>query len=235
MSPELPAERRELARLTDEILEAKAEAGYHLWRVGEALRQIQSGELWRSGGYASFPDYLDRGAVVSKSFGYDLITVAKHFNLQTAQRYGVDKLGAVVKYVRATETKELPGDALAADIKVRAESGRFQTLPLHEATSSQIREATAILKAERAGRRRPPKVWAERVHQVADRLPGVKGVRKQQRVKATVSDQGEVMLSFRSIPAGEMLAFVTVLIDELVESGDRSALLAELERVIKDQ
>ena len=109
------------------------------------------------------------------------------------------------------------GDALAADIQIRDEQGRFITLPLHEATTSQIEHATSLLKERRAAARRPATEYVEAAARIASRLPPVKGVSKKQRVKVKKGEDGEVFVSFRDVSVSDVQEFVKVVLEELGE------------------
>ena len=104
---------------------------------------------------------------------------------------------------------------LAADIQVRDDQGRFVTVPLHEASTGQIEDATALLRERRVAARRPASRYIEAAARVADRLPPVKGVSKKQRVKVKKGEDGEVLVSFRDVAVSDVEEFVKVVLDEL--------------------
>lgn len=215
MSHDLTQDRAELERLTETIHQARSEAGRNLWVIGESLRRIREDALWESGSYSTFTDYLERGALVSRSFGYKLIKIAEQFNRPIAEQYGINKLQAVVKYIEVSPTDEQPGDVLAADIQIRDEQGRFVTVPLHDATTTQIEEATSLMKERLASAKRPDDRYVEAAARIAERLPKVKGVSAKQRVKVRKSADGEVFVSFRDVGVGDLGEFVRVVLEEM--------------------
>ncbi len=201
MPDDLPVLRQELARLTTVVQRAKSEAGRNLYLLGEALRQIRDRRLWTHGDYTSFSDYLRNGAEVGRTFAYSLMNVAAQFNVSIAERYGVDKLEAIVAYTRATGRRELPGDVLATDITVRDADGTFESISLHDASAGQIRDATRLLRERAAGRRKPPQAMVEAAERMIDHMPPVKGTRRRGRVSVRQAKDGTTLFDIRDIPA----------------------------------
>ena len=168
--------------------------------------------MWRSDEFASFDDYLERAVSISRSTAYRFMRVAQHFNAEIARRYGVEKLEAAIRYLQATPTEERPGDLLAAEIRLRDESGRFTTLSLHEATAAQIREATALLfDAKRAGMRIPSGL-RKQIGRLADALPPApKGTTRGERIRLARGKDGQLAVSFQAIPLDELGTFLALL------------------------
>jgi hypothetical protein len=209
---ELQRQRAELKALTDEIGTYKSEIGRAIYEIGRRLARVYEDALWRSDGYANFEDYLTRGVSISRTTAYRFMRIARHFNAEIAKRYGVEKLEAAIRYLQATPAEERPGDLLAAEIRLRDESGRFTTFSLHEATAAQIREATALLfDARRAGMRIPSGV-RKRMERLAEALPPApSGTSRGERVRLTRGKDGHLAVSFHAIPLDELRAFLELL------------------------
>ncbi len=80
--------------------------------------------------------------------------IAKHFSAEIAGRYGVTKLDAAMRYLRATRADEQPGDLLAVDVLVRMPNGRYKSLSLHRASAAQIEQAARTLEHNKSARSR---------------------------------------------------------------------------------
>ena len=209
-----PDDRNELERLTRVIEDAKSEAGRNLWLIGASLIHIRDQRLWTAGSYANFTDYAESGAQVSRSYGYDLMAIAAQFNEAVSERYGIDKLDAAVRYLRATPGSERPGDLLAADIKLKGDDGRFLSKPLHEASTHEIRQATTLVQQAKAARNKPGPEFLDAADRVASQLPAVKGVSAKTRVQVKKAKDGRVVVTFRDIPIDQLEAFVEVVGEE---------------------
>ena len=57
-----------------------------LYELGTLLRRVDDEQLWRADGYASFTDYLERGADVARTTARRCIDVTRHFNLEVERR-----------------------------------------------------------------------------------------------------------------------------------------------------
>jgi hypothetical protein len=204
--------RAVLEVLTAEICACKGVVGRGIYDIGIRLVRVHEQELWRSGRYDGFEDYLERAVAISRSTAYRFMRIARHFNAAIAERYGPDKLHAALGYLEATPADEQPGDLLAAEIRIREASGRFETVTLHEATATQIREATALLRdARRAGQRIPTKV-RRGVERLSEALPPApKGTGRRDRVRLTRSQDGQLAISFHAIPLDDLEAFLAVV------------------------
>lgn len=211
-------DRNVLNLLTEEIRASKNAVGRGIYDIGIRLVRVHDEELWQSGRYESFEYYLERGVVISRRTAYRFMRIARHFNAEIAQRYGPDKLDAALGYLQATPAEEQPGDLLAAEIRIRNAAGRFDTLTLHEATATQIREATALVRdARRAGQRIPTKVRRsiERLNEAL--LPPPKGTSRGDRIRLTRSQDGHLAISFHAIPLDDLEAFIALVHAHLSE------------------
>ena len=143
---------------------------------------------------------MHSGVAISRSTAYRFMRIAEHFNAEIAKRYGPDKLEAALRYLQTTPVDEQPGDLLAAEIRIRDQSGRFETVALHDATATQIREAIALLRdAKRAGQRIPTKI-RQRAERLIEALPPPpKGTTRGDRVRLTRGKDGNLAVSFHGI------------------------------------
>ena len=124
----------------------------------------------------------------------------------------VDVIGCGL-YLKETPADEQAGDLLAAQIRIRTESGRFRNLSLHEATATQIDEAAALLRASKKGGQRIGRAMRKRLEQLAEALPAAPtGTRAGRRVRATRGRDGRVALTFQAIPADELVAFAAAIV-----------------------
>ena len=143
-------DRDRLDALTAELLGFKRQGGRVLYEMGLRLKEVRDRELWRSRRYANFEAYLDQAVGCSRSTSYDAIAVAEQFNALIAQRYGGEKLKAILRYVHATPAEELPGDVLRRD--PRARRFNLRELTLHQARS-RSRGDRAPARLRRSGDR----------------------------------------------------------------------------------
>lgn len=218
MSDTLSPDQRRLRELSARVQELKGGAAAAFYELGLVLGEIQDEQLWRSDGYTSFHDYLSRAVDVSPTTARKVVQIARHFNLEIAERYGFEKLSKGLRYLELTKRDERPGDLIAAELRNRGPDGRYVTIPFHKATGQQVEEAIAL---ERSRRRRAPGPAAisERLSSVSRALPPVPaGVRaSKNRVEATQTRKGEVLLSFRQIPLRELRAFLAAIERELLD------------------
>ena len=92
--------------LTNEIHRLKGAVGRGMYEVGVRLARIVDERLWASRGYTSFEQYLEEGVSFSRSTGYKLIRIARQFDAEFAERYGVEKLELGIRYLEATPERE---------------------------------------------------------------------------------------------------------------------------------
>ena len=197
--------RGELGAVSSEIARLKGEVGRGLYQIGRLLKRLKTTGLWREGSFVSFEDWARQEADMSRATAYQFMRVAEHFNARIAERYGVTKLDAALRYLRETPAAEEAGDLLAAQIRVRTRSGRFRNLSLHEATATQIDEATLLLRTAKKGGHRIGRKLRGRLDQLSKALPAAPtGSRAGQRVRATRGRDGRVALSFQAIPDDEL-------------------------------
>ena len=211
--------RAALKTLTAEILAHKAGIGRSIYEIGIRLARIQEQELWRAGRFGGFEDYLQRGVAITRRTAYRFMRIARHFNAEIANRYGPDKLDAALQYMEATPADEQPGDLLAAEIRIRNASGRYDTLALHQATATQIREATALVREAKRGGQRIPAALRQRIQRLAKALPPApKGTTRGDRVHITRGQDGDLAVSFHAIPLDDLDEFLTLVGKHLRES-----------------
>lgn len=209
---------RRLHRIQAEIETLRGEGARVLYRLGVLLREVEDEELWRASPHPSMSDWLEAEAQVSRTSARRAITVARHFNEEIAVRYGLEKLYQGLRYLELTRKAEQPGDLIALDLRLRGPTGRFTTVPFHEATVRQIQDAIAVLEARRDA---PPRIEAAldaRVTALEAALPAVPaGVRAvDQRVEVQRAKNGAMTISFRQIPLDELEGFLEAVRAELL-------------------
>src|SRR5688572_16793760 len=156
--------------LTNEIHRLKGAVGRGMYEVGLRLARIADERLWASRGYASFEHYLEESVSFSRSTGYKLMRIARQFDAEVAERYGVEKLELGLRYLEATPERERPNDLVLTDLRVRDASGRFRSVSFHEATPSQIREAILLAAESKLGRQKVPETWERLASELASAL-----------------------------------------------------------------
>ena len=218
MSELVPADRARLREIGREIHTLRGEGARVLYRLGLLLREVESGELWRSGGFGGFGEWLEEEADIGRSTAYRAMAVVRHFNEEIAARYGFDKLYLGLRYMELTRRAEQPGDLIAADLRLRDARGRFITVPFHEASVRQIQDAIAVQSARRSARPSLDEGLGDRLDRLEAALPApVAGMRKaKRRVEVLRSRGGEVSLSFRQIPLEQLDAFLQAVRAELL-------------------
>ena len=190
----------ELKALKEKIVEARGRAARDAWNIGVHLARIRREELWRAGGYESFTDFLIRGIDCSRASAYRYLRIAEHFNAEIAERYGIDKLRLVLRFMAITPADERPGDVFSAQIRVRGKDGRFQSISVHEANATQLEEGIQLRQARLDQRRRAPRALRARAERVSQALPPPpKGIAAR-RVRLRKHPEGQVLASFFSIP-----------------------------------
>jgi len=195
--------------LTNEIHRLKGAVGRGMYEVGVRLARILDERLWESRGYSSFEHYLEQGVAFSRSTGYKLIRIAREFNPEIAERYGVEKLELGLRYLESTPERERPGDLVASDLRVRDQSGKFRSVSFHEATPTQIRAAIQLLAETRVSRQRVPELWEKRAEQLAARLPPAPpGVHRGKRVSVKRGLDGRLALSFHAVAVQDLPSFL---------------------------
>lgn len=96
---------------------------------------------------------LEAGVSFSRSTGYKLMRIARQFDAEIAERYGVEKLELGLGYLEATPERERPHALVMTDLRVRDANGRFRSVSFHEATPSQIKEAILLASASSSSRK----------------------------------------------------------------------------------
>lgn len=209
---------RAIRDAASQIRALRGSAAAVLYELGTLLRRVEDEELWRAGSYSSLTDYLERGVDVSETTARRCILVARHFNREIAETYGLDKLSRGVRYMELTGKVERPGDLIAAERRNRGPDGRFVKVAFHEATSRQIDEAIRIeLERREARKHKAPDDVADRLKKMAEAMPALPtGVRAaKRRVEATKTRGGEVVLTFEQVPLAELKAFVDAVEREM--------------------
>lgn len=207
--------------LTNEIHRLKGGVGRGMFEIGVRLARILDERLWEARGYENFEDYLERGVSFSRSTGYKLIRIARHFNAEIAERYGVEKLELGLRYLESTPERERPGDLVAADMRVRGTSGRFRSISFHEATPAQIRDAIGLL-AEGKSRRRLPENLEKRVARVEAALSAPPtGVHRGPRVVLKRGTDGQYAISFHAIALDDLDQFLALVEQHLLGAKPR--------------
>jgi hypothetical protein len=215
---EIAVQRERLDRLTREIGERRATIGRDIWEIGIRLDEVRRGELWRAGRYASYDDYLRRAAKLSRRTASRFIRIAAHFSREIARTYGVEKLEAILRWEDATPAAELPGDLAAAQIRLRDERGRFYRKALHDAQSSEILDAVALLEEAKRGAHGIPASVKKKAARLSAALPPPPaGVRSAGRVRVTRAKDGALSVSFTAIPLAELDAFLRAVEEHLVD------------------
>jgi len=195
--------------LTNEIHRLKGAVGRGMYEVGVRLGRIADERLWASRGYTSFEHYLEEGVSFSRSTGYKLIRIARQFDAEFAERYGVEKLELGLRYLEATPERERPSDLVVTELRVRDASGRFRSVSFHDATPSQIREAIQLAGESKLSRPKLPETWERLTAEFASALPPPPpGVHRGSRVSLKRGADGRLALSFQAIAVDDLPAFV---------------------------
>jgi len=196
--------------LTNEIHRLKGAVGRGMYEIGVRLARIVDERLWESRGYKSFEDYLEHGVSFSRSTGYKLIRIARRFDAELAERYGVEKLELGLRYLESAPLRERPSDLMSTDLRVRDASGRFRSISFHEATPSQIRDAIQLMGEPKPTRRPIPEEWERRASELAKALPPAPaGLHKSKRVSVERGLDGRLALSFHAIAVQDLAAFLS--------------------------
>lgn len=195
--------------LTNEIHRLKGAVGRGMYEIGVRLARIADEQLWAGRGYESFEHYLEQGVSFSRSTGYKLIRIARRFNAEIAERYGVEKLELGLRYLEATPERERPRDLTNTDLRFRDSNGRFRSISFHEATPSQIRDAIQLVAETKAARPRLPEQWEQAADQLASALPPPPpGTLRGRRVTLKRGFDGRLALTFNAIAIDDLPAFL---------------------------
>jgi hypothetical protein len=216
---EAPATPRQtLTRITRELVELKGRAGHAVYEMGVRLAQVRDEELWAAGRHANFEEYVEKEVAVSRSTAYKLMRVAREFNAQIAERYGVEKLELGLRYLDHTPAEERPGDLLAADLRVRSGRGRYVSVPFHRASVHEIREAIHLLQESSAAQRRAPASLRKQAEHLEEALPQAPaGASSGRRVRLRRTRDGRVAVTFSAIPVDELEAFLEAVRTHMVK------------------
>lgn len=201
-----------LDNLTHELVSLKQDVAKNLHAMGVRLARIKEEGLWEHGGYAGFDDYLTRAVELGRTTAYELIRISRSFTEPVATRHGYDKLRAAMSWMATAPKEEQTGDVFSAPIKLRDEAGRFETKPMREASATEIREATELLRDARAGSARITREVKDRLRQLESQLPEApRGTQSGQRIRLRRGRDGKIAVTFQAIPLDELRAFISAL------------------------
>ena len=214
-----PSERKSrLASVKKRLGALNGTAAKALWEYGSLFREVRDHELWKDDGSESFADWLEVEMGYSRETARRAMIVSEHFTAEMAERFGIDKLAAAVRYMAATGRDEKPGDVLALRIRVRGERGSFTTVPFPDATYRQIAEAIKLVKGAAAGDDfEVDEETAAKVERLVDALPAApEGVKAGERVRFEKGTDGRVAVSFIGIPVDELESALKAIRKHLV-------------------
>lgn len=155
------SERYRLA--TSEIKRLKADCDTHYYDLGTWLVRVADERLFLEGGFDTLNRYLEEEVDFSRSLAFVCMRVVRNFARETAARYGLYKVDAVLAHLAATPEADTPADL--ANL-------RFGGKSIDEATTEEILEATRAVRAGAAAKW-PPEVAAF-VDRFSASMPGVK-------------------------------------------------------------
>ena len=202
---------RRLARLTEEVEALQSAAGRTFYEIGSRLLQVRREELWRQT-HRTFTEYLEERLSISRVSAYKFMRVAENFGAAIAQSYGAEKLVAALSYLEATEMEEAPDEVLNKTVAIREADGRFISKTLHEATATQIREATHALTHRDSFHTKKYAKLSRAIKQLERQLPAApRGTGRGERVRLLRGDDGEVALTFQAIPVDGIKRFIDAL------------------------
>lgn len=201
--------QRTLDAITDEIQLLKRGAAVHLYRLGARLAQVKADELYRARDFASFEDYLKGGAGVGRTTAYNLIAMAGMYNEVIAERWGMEKMDAVRRYVNATPAEERPEDVFAAQLRVRGDDGVFTRVPINDASATQVEAAIKLLQdAKDGGTALPAKVRKQASDlEAALRSAGI----PVSSIKAVKRKDGKHALDIRGVALDDIASLAATL------------------------
>jgi hypothetical protein len=201
-----------LDALTHELVNLKRDVAKNLHAMGVRLTRIKEESLWEQGDYSGFDDFLERGVALGRTTAYELIRISRSFAEPVAEQHGYDKLRAAMSWMATAPKEEQTGDVFSSPIKLRDDTGRFETKPMHDATATEIREATEILRETRAGSARITRDVKDRIRRLETQLPEApRGTQSGQRIRLRRGRDGKIAVTFQAIPLDDLRAFITAL------------------------
>lgn len=204
--------RTTLDTLTHELVTLKRDVAKNLHAMGVRLARIKEEALWEDGGYTGFDDYLERGVELGRTTAYELIRISRSFAEPVAAQHGYDKLRAAISWMATAPKEEQTGDVFSSPIKVRDDAGRFETKPMRDASATEIREATELLRDARAGSARITREVKERLRLLETQLPDApRGTQSGQRIRLRRGRDGKIAVTFQAIPLDDLRAFISAL------------------------
>jgi hypothetical protein len=197
--PAPPTTLRDAERRIDDL---KLGAAVALWQLGVVLRAVRDGDLWRERDLPSFSAWLDSERVqISRRSAGRAMLIAESCTIDLAERFGVRKLEATARWLEALPQDARPDDLYAADVRVRADDGRYAAVALVEATARQMEAAVSDLKARTAARD------ADDLDAARERVASVAG----ERARLSRAADGAVVVSVRGLRVEELRALLAAL------------------------
>lgn len=209
------ARRTRLHELEAEVRARNADLARDLWRMGDALREIQYAELWRDD-HDSFESWLASFAVTGRSTAYKAMRVAEVFGEEMAVRFGTEKLDAAVTYLSATAKDEEPGDVLALHPRVRGSKGTWTTVPFLQASRVQIRTATSLLSQSKRGAGLPGDLRT-RVERFNREVPTARRVFRGAKAHVKRRKDGKVVVAVSGVPLELFAEYAAEVVRRLTE------------------
>jgi len=190
----------------------KRDVAKNLHAMGVRLTRIKEEALWEHGGYTGFDDYLERGVELGRTTAYELIRISRSFAEPVAAKHGYDKLRAAMTWMATAPREEQTGDVFSSPIKLRDDAGRFETKPMRDASATEIREATEILRDARLGSARITKDVKDRLRHLETQLPEApRGTQSGQRIRLRRGRDGKIAVTFQAIPLDALREFISAL------------------------
>lgn len=200
-----------LDTLTHELVDLKRDVAKNLHAMGVRLARIKEEALWEQG-YTGFDDYLARGVELGRTTAYELIRISRSFAEPVAAQHGYDKLRAAISWMATAPKEAQTGDVFSSPIKLRDDAGRFETKPMRDASATEIREATELLRDARAGSARITQEVKERLRHLETQLPDApQGTQSGQRIRLRRGRDGKIAVTFQAIPLDDLRAFISAL------------------------
>ena len=195
---------KRLEALTREIAAADRQVTVGMHAIGTRLLEIRSSELWKTGGFESYQQYLEEGAQISRRKAYACKTIAENFTDAAAAAHPARKLDAVVRYRNATNSPLQAGKLLSQRVKFPLHRGALTTLTLGRLTATQINQLVDDAHKP-ADKRVIDRTTQRRLTALERALPDpVPGMKQHDRVTAKVAPDGTVAVSIRDISASDL-------------------------------
>lgn len=219
MSTALPSLERRRARLHEinrSIRAHQGRAAVMLYQVGAWMIEVEEARLWEADEHPSFDAWLSDALDLSRTVAYKAMRVARHFNREMVERYGIEKLNAGLRYLELTHAEEKAGDLIAADLRLRGPEGRYVSVPFHEASANQVKAAAQLLVREKARGRGVPeqtRAWASRVGEALTASTGHAAPLALKQGRG-----GKLSVRFAEVPVEDLAAFARALLAAVGET-----------------